>query len=53
MFGWVEFYCIGTIVAYLMPNPVFTYISNIYDLLTHFVDTFINETELILSYTVK
>ena len=30
--GWVGFYGISTIVGYLMPNPLDTYISNIYDL---------------------
>ena len=29
-FGWG--YGISTIVGYLMPNPLYTYISNIYDL---------------------
>ena len=28
----VEFYGISTIVGYLMPNPLHTYILNIYDL---------------------
>ena len=28
---WVGFYGISTIVGYLMPNPVYTYILNIYD----------------------
>ena len=28
-FGLVRFYGISAIVYYLMPNPVFTYISNI------------------------
>ena len=28
----VWFYGISTIVGYLMPNPLYTYISNIYDL---------------------
>ena len=28
----VRFYVISTIVGYLMPNPLYTYISNIYDL---------------------
>ena len=28
----VELNCISTIVGYLMPNAVFTYILNIYDL---------------------
>ena len=29
-FGW--FYGISTIVGYLMPNPLYAYILNIYDL---------------------
>ena len=32
-FGLVWFYGISTIVGYLMPNPLYTYISNIYDLI--------------------
>ena len=31
-FGSVGFYGISTIVGYLMPNPLYTYILNIYDL---------------------
>ena len=31
-FGLVGFYGISTIVGYLMPDPLYTYISNIYDL---------------------
>ena len=31
-FGWVGFYGLSTIVGYLMPNPLYTYILNIYDL---------------------
>ena len=31
-FGLIEFYGISTIVGYLMPNTLYTYISNIYDL---------------------
>ena len=31
-FGWVGFYGISTIVGYLMPNPFYTYILDIYDL---------------------
>ena len=31
-FGLVGFYGISTIVGYLMPNPIYTYISNIYGL---------------------
>ena len=38
-FGLVWFYSISTIVNYLMLNPVCTYISNIYNLSTQFVDT--------------
>ena len=30
--GWVGFYGTSTLVGYLMPNPVYTNISNIYDL---------------------
>ncbi len=29
---WVGFYGTSTIVGYLIPNPLYTYISNIYDL---------------------
>ena len=32
------FYGIFTIVSFLMPNLVYTYIENKYDLLTHFVN---------------
>ena len=38
----------STIVGYLMLNPFYTYILNIYDLLTSFVDTLLNEPELIV-----
>ena len=31
-FGFVGFYAISTIVGYLMPNPHYTYILNIYNL---------------------
>ena len=31
-FGWVWFYDVSSIVGYLMPNPLYTYILNIYDL---------------------
>ena len=31
-FGWVGFNGISTIVGYLMPNPLYKYILNIYDL---------------------
>ena len=30
-FGMVRFYGISTIVGYLMPNPLYTFILNIYD----------------------
>ena len=40
-FGLVCFYCISTIVGYLMPNRVFTYISNIWS-----VNTFCWYTQL-------
>ena len=52
-FGFIWFYGISTIVAYSMLNPTFTYILNIYDLYIQLVDTFLNEPELILLYTVK
>ena len=32
-FGGVRFYSISTIVGYLMPNPLYAYILNIYDLI--------------------
>ena len=31
-FGLIGFYGISTIVGYLMPNPLYTYILNLYDL---------------------
>ena len=31
-FGLIWFYSISTIVGYLMPNPLYTYILDIYDL---------------------
>ena len=34
-FCWVGFYGISTLVGYLKPNPVYTFTSNIYDLLTY------------------
>ena len=36
-FGLVSLNGISTIVGYLMPNPLYTYTLDIYDLLTHFV----------------
>ena len=32
-FGWVGCNSISTIVGYLIPNPLYTYILNIYDLI--------------------
>ena len=32
LFAFAGFYDISTIVDYLMPNPLYTYILNIYDL---------------------
>ena len=32
LFGWVGFYGISIIVAYIMPNTFYTYKLNIYDL---------------------
>ena len=51
--GLIGFYGISTIIGYLMSNPVFTYTPNTYDLKSHFVDTFLNESELILLYIVQ
>ena len=31
-FGLVGFYGISTLVGYLIPNPIYTYILNMYDL---------------------
>ena len=52
--------CISTIVGYLMLNPIYTYISNIYDfILFNFMHINYcwlfnaNEPELILFQTVK
>ena len=33
--GWAEFYGISTIVGYLMPNPVYAYILNVYLIYKH------------------
>ncbi len=51
--GLVWFGHISTILGYLMLNPLYTYILNIYDLQTHFVDTFFNEPELFFLHIVK
>ena len=44
---------ISSIVGYLMPNPFYTYISNIYDLLTHFVDHIFEWASAHFLHTVK
>ena len=36
--GWVGFHSLSTIVGHLMPNAIYTYILDIHDLKTHFVD---------------
>ena len=38
LFGLVGFYGISTIIGYLLPNSVYTYISNIYMICKHFID---------------
>ena len=54
LFDFIWFYNISTMVCYLMPNPLYTYIVNIYDLWTHFVSkVFSNEPKLIFLHTVK
>ena len=40
-FGLAWFYGRSTIVGYLILNHVYTFISNIYDLSTHFIDNVI------------
>ena len=50
MFGWIGFYSISSILGYLMSNPINTFIWNIYDLETHFVDNILNESELIFFF---
>ena len=37
-FDLIRFYGISTTFGYLMPNPIYTYTLNIYDLEAHFVD---------------
>ena len=44
------FYGISTIVGYLMPNPLYTYILNIYDKWTHFVDNIFKRAWAYLFY---
>ena len=48
MISFVRFYGLSSIFGYLMPNPVYTYELNIYDLYKYFVDNiFVNEPEVI------
>ena len=51
-FGLVWFYGMSNIVGYLMPNSLYTYTLNIWDLYTHFVDNILNEPKLIFLHTV-
>ena len=46
-FGLVGFYGISTIVGYLMPNPLYTYILDIYDLKTVFVDNILKQVRVL------
>ena len=43
----VGLYGIPTIIGYLMPNHVYTYILDIYELLPHFVDNFSSEPKIL------
>ena len=52
-FRLVGFYDISTIVDYLMPNDLHTYILNIYFLLTQFVDNIFKRARAHFLYTVK
>ena len=49
-FGVVGFYGISTIVSYLMPNCLYTYILNIYDLQTRFVDNIFKRTWVVVFF---
>ena len=54
MVSLVVFYGISTLVGYLMPNPVYTYISDMYDLeMNSLWVTILNEPELIYLPIVK
>ena len=44
MLDLVWFYVISTIIGCLMPNPLYTYILNIYELYTHFLDKVFKRT---------
>ena len=50
-FGLVWFYVISTIVGYLMLNPLYTYILNMYMIYEHILlRTFSNEPELFFAH---
>ena len=49
----VRFYGISTIEGYLMPNPLYTYILDIYDLSTHFIDNILKWAWGLFLHTVK
>ena len=51
-FGMVWFYGILTIVGYIMPNPFYTYISNIW-YLKHFVNKIFKRACVHFLHTVK
>ena len=54
MFGWGGFYGTSTLVGYLLPNLIHTFIMNIYELWTQFVDkTFKRAWAHFISLTVK
>ena len=52
LLGWLRFYVISTIVDYLMLNTVYTYILNIYDLFTHFVDNILKPVWAVIWFQV-
>ena len=49
-FRFVSFYGISTIVGYLMPNPVYICVLNIYDLLTFLSNTNTSHFLLVISH---
>ena len=50
-YGLVWFYGISTIEGYLMPNPVYTYILNIFMICKHILLVkFLNEHELFFAH---
>ena len=53
-FGLVGFYGISTIVGYLMPNPLYTYVLSIYMICKHFEDNIFKWARVhFLLHTVK